>query len=54
MISFDTGLGVFRYRAAAVCIHDDHALLHKFVGNDFWGLPGGRVEFGETAERGGA
>ena len=51
MISFDTGLGAFRYRAAAVCIYDDHVLLHKFVSDDFWGLPGGRVEFGETAER---
>ena len=51
MISFDTGLGAFNYRAAAVCIHDGHALLHKFAGDDFWALPGGRVEFGETAER---
>jgi ADP-ribose pyrophosphatase YjhB (NUDIX family) len=51
MISFDAGLGAFNYRAAAVCIHDGHALLHKFIGDDFWALPGGRVEFGETAER---
>ena len=50
MISFDTGLGAFNYRAAAVCIHEGHVLLHKFVGDDFWALPGGRVEFGETAE----
>lgn len=42
MISFDTGLGVFHYRAAAACIHDVHVLLHKCVGDDFWALPSGR------------
>lgn len=31
-------------------IHDDHVLIHRSEKDDFWALPGGRVEFFETSE----
>lgn len=37
----------FTVRAAAVCLRDDHVLLHTAEGLDFWALPGGRGEMGE-------
>ncbi|MGY6125419.1 NUDIX hydrolase [Paraburkholderia strydomiana] len=49
MISFDTGSHRFNLRAAAVIFQDDHVLLHQVEGDDFWCLPGGRVEPGEHA-----
>lgn len=49
MISFDAGSYRFNLRAAAVVFHDDYVLLHQVEGDDFWSLPGGRVEPGEHA-----
>ncbi|WP_250468116.1 MULTISPECIES: NUDIX domain-containing protein [unclassified Caballeronia] len=49
MISFDTGSHRFNLRAAAVIFQDDYVLLHQAEGDDFWCLPGGRVEPGEHA-----
>jgi ADP-ribose pyrophosphatase YjhB (NUDIX family) len=49
MISFDAGTHQFHFRAAAVVIRGNHVLLHRLEGDDFWALPGGRVEPGETA-----
>ncbi|GAB1256766.1 NUDIX domain-containing protein [Aurantivibrio plasticivorans] len=49
MISFDTNEGRFNLRSAAVVIHDEYVLLHQAVGDDFWVLPGARVEFLETS-----
>lgn len=51
MISFDTGTHRFHFRAAAVVVEADHVLLHQIEGQDFWCLPGGRVEAGERAEQ---
>lgn len=50
MISFDIQRMRFNYRVAGVCVDDGHVLLHKFIEDDFWALPGGRVEIGETSE----
>lgn len=39
----------FNYRVAGIAFHEEYVLLHQADGYDFWFLPGGRVEFGETA-----
>jgi 8-oxo-dGTP pyrophosphatase MutT (NUDIX family) len=49
MISFDAGSHRFHLRAAAIVVRGDDVLLHRAVGDDFWALPGGRVESGEAA-----
>lgn len=49
MIDFTNNDRRFRYRAAGVAIEEDHVLLHRTEDADFWILPGGRVEFGETS-----
>ncbi|MGS0897140.1 NUDIX hydrolase [Burkholderia stagnalis] len=51
MISFDTGSHRFNLRAAAVIMQREYVLLHQVDGDDFWSLPGGRVEPGEPAAR---
>ena len=49
MIDFTRGKARFVYRAVGVAIHDEHVLLHTMDDADYWILPGGRVEMGETA-----
>jgi len=49
MISFQIADHRFQLRAAAIVVHAGHALLHRVKGDDFWALPGGRVEPGEQA-----
>ncbi len=49
MISFRVGQHRFHYRAAAIVRQGNHLLLHRLVGDDFWALPGGRVNPGEEA-----
>lgn len=49
MISFDAGSHRFHLRAVAIVIRGDDVLLHRAEGDDFWALPGGRVESGEEA-----
>jgi len=39
----------FQVRAAAIVLHGGHAFLHRAPGDDYWALPGGRVEVGEEA-----
>ncbi|HET9981024.1 MAG TPA: NUDIX hydrolase [Ktedonobacterales bacterium] len=39
----------FNFRAAAVIVDDGYALLHRASFEDFWSLPGGRVEVGEPS-----
>lgn len=39
----------FHYRAAGVAATQTHVLLHRAVMDSFWSLPGGHVEWGETA-----
>jgi ADP-ribose pyrophosphatase YjhB (NUDIX family) len=45
----EEGAARFQVRTAAIAIHRDHVLLHRAESDDFWALPGGRVEFGEAA-----
>ena len=49
MISFDLNDTRFQLRAAAVIEHHGEVLLHRAVHDQFWALPGGRVEVGEHA-----
>jgi len=39
----------FQVRAAAIVLHAGYVLLHRAPGDDYWALPGGRVEVGEEA-----
>ena len=49
MIVADLAPGRFQMRAVAIIRRDGHVLVHKATHETFWSLPGGRVEFGETA-----
>ena len=49
MISVDIAGHRFQLRAAAVVVHDGFVLLHRLEGDEYWALPGGRVEPGEDA-----
>ena len=44
MLTFDRPNGRFNHRVAGACLHDDHVLLTRAEGEDYWILPGGRVE----------
>lgn len=48
MIAWSTGNQRFTFRVAGVCLLDGHVLLQTSETIDFWILPGGRCEFGET------
>ncbi len=49
MLTFSSQQGRFNYRTVAVLIHGGRVLVHRGEKDDFWSLPGGRVEFGESA-----
>lgn len=49
MISVKHGDKRFQVRAAALVRSEGHVLLHRARGDEFWTLPGGRVEFGEDS-----
>lgn len=49
MISFETGSNKFQYRAASFVIHNKRILLQRAIDSQIWFIPGGRVEFGESA-----
>ncbi|HSW03928.1 NUDIX hydrolase [Aquabacterium sp.] len=49
MISIQLHGQRFQVRAAAIILHDDFVMLHRGPGDDYWALPGGRVEVGEEA-----
>ncbi|WP_374347948.1 NUDIX hydrolase [Chitinimonas sp.] len=49
MISFDTSTHRFNLRAAAIIHRGNSILLHRLENDEFWSLPGGRVEPGEDA-----
>jgi 8-oxo-dGTP pyrophosphatase MutT (NUDIX family) len=51
MIRASIGGGVFNFRVAGVFIRGGKALVHRGRGDDFYALPGGRVEmFEETGD----
>lgn len=49
MISHDRPEGRFNLRAGAIIMRDGHVLIHKAHFDDFWSLPGGRIEWGEAS-----
>jgi ADP-ribose pyrophosphatase YjhB (NUDIX family) len=49
MIVLDRGGVRFQVRAAAIIREQGYVLLHRAEGDDFWALPGGRVDLGEEA-----
>lgn len=49
MITFDRNNVRFSLRVAGIAIHEGHVLLHRAECDDFWALPGGRVEMLEPA-----
>jgi 8-oxo-dGTP pyrophosphatase MutT (NUDIX family) len=51
VISFPMAGGRFNHRAVGVCVDNGHVLLHRSVNDDFWSLPGGRVELGEASSQ---
>ncbi len=51
MIRFEEENNCFNYRVVGVAVHENRVLLHQVEGDDFWAFPGGRAEFGETAEQ---
>lgn len=49
MLTFRADGGVFNCRAAAVVLRDNALLVTQEAGSSFWYLPGGQLEFGESA-----
>lgn len=49
LIDFAQAHQRFTYRAAAIILHNRRVLLTHVDGMDYWCLPGGRVELGETS-----
>lgn len=48
MLLIEDAVTRFQLRAAALIRREGHLLIHRNVLDDFWTLPGGRVEFGES------
>ncbi len=51
MLQLSFAPGVFNYRVVGVLIKDGEVLVHREHRQNFWALPGGRCEFGETSQR---
>ena len=49
MITFNRGKAQFSHRAVAIILHGDRVLLQRAETDDFWFLPGGRVELLEPS-----
>ena len=49
MITFVRENVRFTLRVAAIALHEGHVLLHRAEVDDFWAMPGGRVELLEPA-----
>ena len=50
MLTFNTTNGKFNFRVAGLFINNGRLLVHKLISDDFYSLPGGRVEFMENTE----
>lgn len=48
MIVMNAGDSRFQLRAGALIRSSGHILIHRAIGDQFWVLPGGRVEFHEA------
>ena len=51
MLRFDQGNLRFNYRSVAVLLNGTKVLIHTTPRDNFWALPGGRVEFNEPANQ---
>ncbi len=49
MLSFERDGRRFNHRVVGVALHEGRVLLHRAEHDDFWALPGGRVEFMEPS-----
>ena len=49
MLMFDRGKSRFVYRVAGIALRPGEVLIHRAETDDFWALPGGRVEFFESS-----
>lgn len=49
-ISFPLPGGCFNFRVAGVWVYNDKILLHKTPSDNFWSLPGGRVDVFELTK----
>lgn len=49
MLSFDITAGRFQFRVAGIALREGHVLVHRALVDDFWSLPGGRVEHFELS-----
>lgn len=49
MIAFEEGEVRFHYRVVGIALNGNRVLLHRAENDDFWTLPGGRVELLEPA-----
>ncbi|KEO84450.1 hypothetical protein EL26_04955 [Tumebacillus flagellatus] len=49
MINFDLGGRRFNHRSTGIVVHDGYVLLHRLEKDDFWSLPGGRIEIMEPS-----
>jgi ADP-ribose pyrophosphatase YjhB (NUDIX family) len=52
MLAFQHAKGRFNYRTVGVLLHQQSVLVHRAETDSFWTLPGGRVEFDESAQTG--
>ena len=50
-LTFKTEEGRFNYRVCAIMIHENKLLVMKDSHSDYYFIPGGRVQFNETAEK---
>ncbi|AFS70280.1 NUDIX hydrolase [Exiguobacterium antarcticum] len=50
-INFTVEQQRFNHRAAAVIVKEGHLLIHRNVRDDFWALPGGRIQMMEHGEQ---
>lgn len=51
MVTFVSGQTRFTYRVAAIIVRGDHVLLMRNLAEDYWFVPGGRAEIGESAAK---
>ncbi|MDQ0457059.1 NUDIX hydrolase [Rhizobium paknamense] len=50
MIRLDRKPLLFSMRVAGLIFQNDHLLVQRGAAHDYWALPGGRAEIGETSE----
>ncbi|QAA32435.1 NUDIX hydrolase [Clostridium manihotivorum] len=50
MINFKNEEGTFNFRVAGLLFNKDKILIHRAINDDFYALPGGRLEMFESTE----